>query len=108
MSPGATECIDCAAELEPDQEYCLRCGARQTAAPAPHWRRALISAGITTGLAVLALAIGYERMRDDAQSDARSAGRAESVRPAEASDRATASGTQAPVLKARLAARRSP
>jgi hypothetical protein len=108
MSPPATACIDCAAELEPEQEYCLRCGARQANARAPQWRRALVSAGITTGLAVLALAIGYERMRDDAQSDARSADRAGSVRPAEASDRATASGRQAPVPQARLAVRQSP
>ena len=68
------------------------------------WRPALISAGITTFLAVLVLVIGYERMRSDSEADAGAAGRAAKVRPAEASDRAGSSGTGTPPAAAQLAA----
>ena len=108
MSPQVQACIECSAEIAPEQEYCLRCGARQATLPARQWRRALVSAGITTGLAVLALAIGYERMRDDAQTEAPSAARAAPVRPAEASGRGAASDTPKPALSAQLAALPNP
>ena len=104
----APACVECAAKLAPGLQRCPRCGALQSTGPAPQWRRALVSAGITTGLAVLVLAIGYERMRNDAEADAAAAARAATLRPAEASDRAAASGTRKPLAAARLAAQPSP
>ena len=108
MSPQPPACVECSAEVAPTQELCPRCGAPQSTGPAPQWRRALISAGITTAIAVLVLAIGYERMRSDAEAGAGTTGRAASVRPAPASDRAAASDTEKPLAAAQLAARPSP
>jgi hypothetical protein len=109
MSQDETSCIRCGARLEPDQEYCLQCGARQ-AAPRPRWRRALIAAAVTVALAALVLVFGYERMRDDANTDAaaRHAAGSGKVRQAGASDPATGTGAEQPVPGAHLAARKSP
>jgi len=105
MSGHPVTCIECSAELAREGERCPRCGARQT--PAPQWRRALVSAGVTTAISVLALGIGYERMRNDAEADAKSAVARAAVRPAAASDRAALSAAQKPPAAARLAARTS-
>jgi hypothetical protein len=109
MSAATTPCIRCAAELAPDQEYCLECGARQ-AAPSPRWRRPLIAAAVTVALAVLVLVLGYARMRDDADSDAAAshAARGQTVKQAAASRPATESGSRKPVPAAQLAAKQSP
>jgi hypothetical protein len=109
MSQEEASCISCGTRLEPDQEYCLQCGGRQ-AAPGPRWRRALIAAGVTVALAALVLVFGYERMRDDANTDAaaRHAASSGTVRQAEASDRATGTDAEKPGPGGHLAARRSP
>ncbi len=106
MSRHPVTCIECSAELAPEADRCPRCGAHR--APPPQWRSALVSAGVTTAVSVLALAIGYERMRNDAEADAKSASAPAAVRPAAASDRAASSDARKPLAAARLAARRSP
>lgn len=109
MSPAGSACIHCAAELAPDQEYCLDCGARQVAPGGPRWRRPLIAATVTAALAALALVLGYERMRDDAEREAATSPAAhKAVKQAAASDSATASDSRMPVPAAQLAAGQSP
>ena len=110
MSADGTSCISCGAELAPDQEYCLECGARQTAGPATEWRRPLIAAAVTVSLAVVVLAFGYERMRDDVDGDAAlpHAARGQTVRQAGASGPAVGIGNRKPVPAAQLAAGQSP
>ena len=44
-------------------------------APQAHWRGPVIAALITVALVSLVLFIGYERMRDDARSDAAASGK---------------------------------
>lgn len=96
MTPPAPQCIRCGAELRPDQEYCLECGARQSEADAVRWRRPLIAAAVTLVLAALVLVLGYDQMRDSANSDAAAAHRAAagSVRQAGASAGAAGSGNR--------------
>jgi predicted amidophosphoribosyltransferase len=105
MSAAGPACVDCGAGLEPDQEYCLECGARQTAAASPQWRRPLIAAGLALALAAIVFVFAYERMRDDAKQ---SADGHSAVTRAGASDRATSSGDPRRPGAVRLAARQSP
>jgi hypothetical protein len=106
MSPAGPACIACGSDLEEDQEYCLDCGARQVAAAGPQWRRVLIAAAVAIAVAALVLAVGYERMRDNAEADAApgqgSAGKV--VRQAAASAPAVATGGRLPPPQAPLGA----
>jgi RNA polymerase subunit RPABC4/transcription elongation factor Spt4 len=110
MNVADPSCLRCEAELEPDQEYCLECGARQTPAVRPEWRRALIAATVTVALTALVLVLGYERMRDDAENDAAAshAARGGTVKQAAASGPAGGSGSRKPVPGAQLAAQPNP
>jgi predicted nucleic acid-binding Zn ribbon protein len=103
-------CVRCGSKLAPDQEYCLECGARQTPAARPQWRRALIAAALTVALTVLVLVLGYERMRDDAEGDAAASHsqRNGALKQAGASGPAGGSESRRPVPSAQLAAPRSP
>ena len=107
MSPAAVRCIRCAAELAPDQEYCLECGAGQAPPPVAQWRRPLIAAALTVMLAGGVLAFGYTRMRDDARADAAgsNAGRGTAVKQAGATATAAASGSRKPAGAEHRAAR---
>jgi hypothetical protein len=69
----------------------------------------MIAAALTVVVAGLLLLLGYERMRDDANSDAARppAAHGSSVKQAGASGPATGSGTRTRVAAAQLAARRS-
>jgi len=109
MTPADPACIRCGAELAPDQEYCLECGARQDPPAAPQWRCPLIAAAVTVALAALALVLGYERMRDDAKSEAAAnhAGGGKAVRQAAANGPEDGSGNRRPVPVARLLAGQS-
>jgi ribosomal protein L40E len=110
MSIDGRPCISCGAKLAPDQEYCLECGARQSARATPEWRRPLIAAAVTMALAALVLAFAYERMRDDADGDAAAshAAQGQTVKQAGASGPAGRSGSRRPVPAAQLAAGQSP
>jgi hypothetical protein len=110
MSPVDPACIRCGAELAPDQEYCLECGARQVSPAGPQWRRPLIAAAVTVVLAALAMMLAYERMRDDAKGEAAAnhAGDGRVVRPAAANGPEDGSGSRQPVPVARLLAGWSP
>jgi ribosomal protein L40E len=110
MSSADPACIRCGAELAPDQEYCLECGARQDPPAGPQWRRPLIAAAVTVALAALVLMLGYERMRDDAKSEAAAnqAGGGKVVRQAAANGPEDGTGNRKPVPVARLAAGKSP
>jgi hypothetical protein len=46
---------------------------RHAPAPGPQWRRPLIAAAVTLVLAVLTLVLGYQRMRDDAETPVKAA-----------------------------------
>jgi hypothetical protein len=109
MTAGPS-CLRCGAELAPDQEYCLECGARQTPAVHPEWRRALIAAALTVALTALGLVLAYERMRDDAENDAAAshAARGGTVMQAAASGPASGSDSGKPVVAEQLAAQRNP
>jgi hypothetical protein len=96
-------CVGCGAALEADQEYCLECGARQTPAFRPRWRRALTAAAVTFVLAGLVLAFGYLRLQDDAEDDASSTSGG-SVKRAAASVPAGASDSRQPAPGALLVA----
>ena len=107
---GGRACIACGAELEPGQEYCLECGARQAPPPRPQWRRPLVAAVLTVAVSGLLLLLGYERMRDDADSDSARAhsARGAAVKQAGASGPASGNGTRTRVAAAPLAVRPSP
>jgi hypothetical protein len=110
MSADGTSCISCGAELAPEQEYCLECGARQTAKAATEWRRPLIVAAVTVSLAVVVLAFGYVRMRDDADGEVGlpHGASGQTVRQAGANGPAVGIGKRKPVPAAHLAAGQSP
>jgi hypothetical protein len=108
MSAEGRRCVRCRAGLAPDQQFCLECGAAQSSAADPHWRRPLIAAALTLVLSALALVVGYVRMRDDADQTAASRPAAQAVKQAGASASAGASGTAKPARSAHLAARSTP
>jgi predicted nucleic acid-binding Zn ribbon protein len=109
MNAASRGCIGCGAELAQDQEYCLECGARQTPVARPQWRRALIAATVTVALTAVVLVLGYERMRDDAKTDAAShAAAGGTVKRVAASGPASGSDSRKPLPAERLAAQRSP
>jgi predicted amidophosphoribosyltransferase len=103
MNAADPACVGCGAALEADQEYCLECGARQTPAFRPRWRRAVTAAAVTFVLAGLVLAFGYLRLRDDAEDDSSGASR-EAVKRAAASAPAGASDSSRPAPGALLVA----
>ena len=70
MKRSERSCVRCGAVLASDQEYCLECGARRLPSAGERWRVPLIAAGVTVVLAFAVLAIGYQRMRDDADTQA--------------------------------------
>jgi hypothetical protein len=109
MSAGGRACVSCKAELEPGQEYCLECGARQTPRVRPAWRRALIAAALTALVTVLVLLFGYERLRDQADEDAAASGAAgaAAVKQARASGPAAGIDSRRRAPQARFAARQS-
>ena len=76
----------------------------------PQWRRPLIAAAVTVALAALAMVLAYERMRDDAESEAGAnhthVGKV--VRQAAANGPEDGSGSRPPVPVARLLAGQSP
>jgi hypothetical protein len=110
MSPAEPVCIRCGVELAPDQEYCLECGSRRAAPIGARWRRPLIAAAVTLMLAGLVLLFGYQRMRDDAESDAGPSQppRGQTVRQAAASEPLAGSGNRKPAREAPAGGRPSP
>ena len=69
-------------------------GGPANPAPRARWRRPVIAALITVALVSLVILIGYERMRDDAESDAAAGGSTPvaAVKRAAANDPAGARG----------------
>ena len=67
---AAGGCAGCGAVLASDQEYCLECGARRQPPAISRWRTPLIAAAIAGALLLAGMVFGYQRMRDDAQSEA--------------------------------------
>jgi hypothetical protein len=110
MSPAEPVCIRCGVELAPDQEYCLECGSRRAAPVGERWRRPLIAAAVTLMVAGLVLLFGYQRMRDDAESDAGPARppQGQKVRQAAASVPLGGSGNRKPAREAPAGDRPSP
>jgi RNA polymerase subunit RPABC4/transcription elongation factor Spt4 len=110
MSPPRPACLRCGAALAADQEFCLECGARQAAPASSQWRRVLIAAAITVALAALVLALGYEQMRDDAESEAGTGGaaRGKVLRQAAANARADSSDRRTPARPGPPAAAQTP
>lgn len=99
MRPAGPSCVQCGAVLASDQEYCLECGTRRLPPHGGGWRVPLVAAAVTVALAVGVLLLVYDRMRDDADSDAAQgeprSGRV--VKPTPASGRAIGSGAPQPV-----------
>lgn len=75
--------------------------------PRPQWRRPLIAAAVTVALTALALALGYERMQDEAEREAAAAA-APSVKQAAASSPADGRDAQRPGPAAPPAEEQSP
>lgn len=55
---GGTRCAACGAPLEPDQEWCLECGAARTALhPPPDWRVPVAVVAVVAGIVLVAVLI---------------------------------------------------
>jgi hypothetical protein len=64
--PGS-RCPRCGAELHPDQDWCLECGApaRTRLAPTPNWRIPAALVAVVVALAGAGLAVAFVRLTDD-------------------------------------------
>ena len=107
MNAAKRACVDCGAELAPDQEYCLECGARQTQPAGPSWKRPLIAAGLAVAVAAIVFVLAYARMRDDANDAGADAARSGAVTRSAASGREAGTGGAKPAPGVRLAVQQS-
>jgi hypothetical protein len=66
--PARLRCPRCGADVGPEQDWCLECGApaRTRLAPTPNWRAPIAVLAIVVLLAGVALALAFARLtRDD-------------------------------------------
>jgi hypothetical protein len=109
MTAANPACVECGADLAPDQEYCLECGARQRQPTGPSWKRPLIAAALALAVTALVFVLAYAHMRDDADRAAgREAARSGALTRSAATGRADGSGSGKPAPPVRLAAQKSP
>jgi RNA polymerase subunit RPABC4/transcription elongation factor Spt4 len=66
-APGTIACPRCGAQVAPDQEWCLNCGAaaRTRLVPTPNWRAPLLVLALIATLAGIALAVAFVGLTND-------------------------------------------
>ncbi|QEC49946.1 hypothetical protein FSW04_21845 [Baekduia soli] len=72
-APATLRCPRCGAEVGPEQDWCLDCGApaRTRLAPTPNWRLPIAALAVVVLLAGLALAAAFTSLTsDDGRVDA--------------------------------------
>jgi hypothetical protein len=66
-TPRALRCPRCGAEVGPEQDWCLECGApaRTRLAPTPNWKLPVAAVAVVVVLAGIALAIAFNALTND-------------------------------------------
>jgi hypothetical protein len=85
-APAPLRCPRCGADVAPEQDWCLECGApaRTRLAPTPNWRLPLAVIAVVVLLAGLALALAFNSLtRDDGNVVASTAPTTAPVQPNE-------------------------
>jgi hypothetical protein len=65
--PVPLRCPRCGAQVGPEQDWCLECGApaRTRLAPTPNWRLPIAALALVVALAGLALALAFNSLTKD-------------------------------------------
>jgi hypothetical protein len=85
-APAPLRCPRCGADVGPEQDWCLECGApaRTRLAPTPNWRLPVAAVAVVVLLAGVALAFAFTRLtRDDGNVVAATAPTTAPVQPNE-------------------------
>src|SRR5262249_59816710 len=72
-SPAGDSCPLCGAPLDPDQDWCLRCGAaaRTRLAASSRWKAPLIAVAVVAALALAVIAAAVVKLVSDSNSHGR-------------------------------------
>ncbi len=94
-APGTIACPRCATVIDPDQDWCLACGApaRTRLVPTPNWRAPVAVLAVIVVLAGIALAIAFVALTNNTEPAAPVDSQAP---PPSATSTAPAAGAAAP------------